>query len=178
MKVISIWQPFASLIVEGCKVFETRGWPAPASVIGTRIGIASTKNIMPAQRSHCEDEAFKEFYERTGLDEWIELPRGYLLGTVVIDSVELMTEELMEEVSAEEQSYGWWDLGNYAWRLTNPIKLAEPIPIRGKQGLFEWNGDLPSVHTGKVQPDEETGEASNPGRSERPQDIRRHLRAV
>jgi hypothetical protein len=149
MKVISIWQPFASLIVEGCKTFETRGWPAPASVIGTRIGIASTKNILPAQRAHCDDEDFVSHYERTGLVDWMELPRGHLLGTVEIDGVEIMTEEMMEEVSPEEQSYGWWESGFYAWRLIKPVKLSEPIPIRGMQGLFEWKGELPDVDHGK-----------------------------
>lgn len=146
MKAISIWQPFASLIVEGCKVFETRGWPAPASAIGTRIGIAATKTVLPAQRSHCEDEAFQAFYARTGLDDWQDLPRGVMLGTVEIDSVELMTEEMMEDVSAEEKSYGWWEPGNYAWRLTRPVKFTEPIPIKGMQGLFEWKGHLPRGH--------------------------------
>lgn len=178
MKVISIWQPFASLIVEGCKVFETRGWSAPASVIGTRIGIASTKNILPDQRKHCEDELFQKFYATTGMAPWQDLPRGMLLGTVEIDSVELMTEELMDEVSLEEQSYGWWSPGNFAWRLTKPVKLDEPIPIRGMQGLFEWKGKLPDVGGKQIQEDEGSSKEAGSGRQERPTDIRRHLRTV
>jgi hypothetical protein len=170
MKVISIWQPFASLIVEGCKIFETRGWPAPASVIGTRIGIAATKNIVPGQRSHCEDEDFKRFYARTGLPDWKELPRGVLLGTVKIDSVELMTEELMEDVSAEEQSYGWWEPGNFAWRLTERHKFLEPIPIRGMQGLFEWKGTLPDVE--RVYEAQEESQEIDPRRSHEAEIIR------
>ena len=178
MKVISIWQPFASLIVEGCKVYETRGWKAPDSIIGTRIGIASTKTVLPAQREHCADEKFKEFYERTGLDDWLDLPRGTLLGTVEVEGVELISEELLSEVSFEEMAYGWWTVGGYAWRLIKPIKLEEPIPIRGMQGLYEWKGDLPDVHTGKVQSHQKESHEVDQGRSQRPEDIRRHLRVV
>lgn len=151
MKVISIWQPFATLIVTGHKTFETRTWLAPASVIGQRIGIASTKSIRPEQRAHTEDPEFQRFYEHTALPRFEELPMGHLLGSAVLDSVELMTEEFLEEVSSEEQAYGWWDIGNYAWRLTAPQALARPIPIRGKQGLFEWTKNEKARETADPQ---------------------------
>lgn len=150
MKVISIWQPFASLLVGGYKVFETRTWPAPASILGKTIGIASTKGIKPAQRAYFEDVWFNVCYDTSGLPPFEELPCGYLLGTVTVDSVELMTEEFMDEVSRGEQAFGFWEVGNYAWRMTNPIKLAEPIPIRGSQGIYEWNGTLPDEHQAKI----------------------------
>lgn len=147
MKVISIWQPFASLIVKGCKVFETRSWAAPASIIGMNIGIASTKVITAGQRAHCADEDFKEFYDALGLPSFEKLPLGYLLGTVRVDSVELMTPEFMDEVSNEEKAYGWWSEGYYAWRLTDPVEFTHPIPIKGAQGLYEWKGNLDGQET-------------------------------
>lgn len=176
MKVISIWQPFASLIVEGCKVFETRSWSVPKYVIGTRIGIASTKTILPAQKAHCEDEVFRGWYAGTGLQDWKELPRGMLLGTVEVSSCHLMTPDFIEEVSDEEQAYGWWDEGNFAWALTKPRKLENPIPIRGMQGLYEWKGVLPDDQ-GVYTPEKE-GEEIGKGRSKRPEDIRGYLRTV
>jgi activating signal cointegrator 1 len=142
MKAISIWQPFASLIVTGCKIFETRTWAPPASLIGQRVAIASTKIILPAQRAHWADPEFQRFYAGTALPAPEELPRGYLLGHARLDSVELMDEELMEDVSPEEQSYGWWEPGNYAWRMVDPVALAHPIPVRGKQGIWVYEGDL------------------------------------
>ncbi len=39
MKALTIWQPWASLIVAGAKPFEFRGWRAPRSLIGQRIVI-------------------------------------------------------------------------------------------------------------------------------------------
>lgn len=139
MKAISIWQPFAGLIVKGYKVFETRTWAAPKSLIGQRIGIASTKTIKPEQKAHFADEEFQRHYSRLNLPQSIlDLHHGFMLGTVVLDSVELMTEEFMEEVSAEEQSYGWWSEGYYAWRLRDPVEFERPIPVRGAQGIYEW----------------------------------------
>jgi activating signal cointegrator 1 len=139
MRAISIWQPFATLIVKGDKIFETRTWAAPKSVIGQRIGIASTKTIKPEQRAHFADETFQTNYQRLLLPERIEdLPHGYMLGTAILDSVELMTPEFIEEVSNEEQSYGWWQEGHYAWRMVSPEMFPRPIPVRGAQGIWEW----------------------------------------
>lgn len=39
MKALTIWQPWASLIVAGAKPFEFRGWSMPRSMIGQRIVI-------------------------------------------------------------------------------------------------------------------------------------------
>lgn len=167
MKVISISQPFASLIVKGFKVCETRTWPAPASIIGQELGIASTKTVRPDAWAHVEMPEFQRFYGQTGLPPVEELVCGHLLGSVIVDSVELMTEEYLDDVSDEEKAYGWWNLGNYAWRLRNPRELKVPIAIRGAQGIYDWKGVMPS--------EEEERQAIG---AERPADIRRCLRAV
>lgn len=39
MKGLTIWQPWASLILAGAKPVEWRGWPAPAYLRGQRIAI-------------------------------------------------------------------------------------------------------------------------------------------
>ena len=39
MKALTIWQPWASLIMAGAKPYEFRGWRAPRSIIGQRIVI-------------------------------------------------------------------------------------------------------------------------------------------
>jgi hypothetical protein len=152
MKVISIWQPFASLAVKGFKCFETRTWPAPASIIGQTIGIASTKGLKPVQREYFEDERFAGFYASTGMPPLEELPCGYLLGTVTIDECLVMSEEFMDEVSDEEKAYGHWERGNFAWRLADLNPLEHPIPIRGAQGIYDWNGVLPNGSEAQVSP--------------------------
>lgn len=142
MRCISIWQPFATLLVKGFKVFETRSWAPPRSLIGQRIGIASTKVINPAQRQHFDDPNFRRFYDRILMpDDLIELPHGYLLGTAVLDSYELMTPEFLEDVSEEEKAYGWWAEGRYAWRMVDPAEFEQPVRVRGQQGVWVWHGN-------------------------------------
>lgn len=146
MKTISVWQPFAALLVSGFKIFETRTWPAPKSLIGQRIGIASTKVINPAQKAHFSSDDFRAFYERTMLpDDLKQMPNGYMLGTAVLEGCELMTEELLDDVSDEEKAYGLWDLGNWGWRMVDPVALEHPFPVRGQQGIWEWRGELPET---------------------------------
>lgn len=145
MKVISIWQPYASLLAHGFKLNETRSFPAPKALIGQRIGIASTKVIKPEQREPFADPTFCRYYFESNLPRRIEdLPCGYLLGTVLLHSCEPIDEEDLEEVTEEEQLYGWWKVGRYAWRMRDHKPLVEPIPVRGAQGIWLWdpNGTL------------------------------------
>lgn len=39
MKALTVWQPWASLIASGCKLYEFRGWLPPAELWGKRIAI-------------------------------------------------------------------------------------------------------------------------------------------
>jgi len=169
MKVISIWQPFATLVVRGYKIFETRGWAPPKSIIGQRIGIASTRNITRAQRDYFYSEHFKKFYERLDMPDLPYLPHGYLLGSVIVDSFQLMTPEFMDDVSNEEQSYGFWEVDRYAWRLREPREFIRPLIIRGQQGIYNYN-----LHGALL---DESAEQSEDYK-ERPKDIRSLLHVV
>jgi hypothetical protein len=140
MKVISIWQPWATLIVHGFKFFETRTWAPPRSVLGKEIGIAATKSLLPAQIAAYNDPEFQFFYKDLGLPPLDELPRGYLLGTATLDSYEVVTPDFLDDITREERAYGWFKEGGFAWRMLKPKLLEHPIPIKGAQGLYEWKG--------------------------------------
>lgn len=141
VKVISIWQPFASLIIEGHKFVETRGWAAPRSIIKSTIGIAATKVITPDQRAAVQDPLFARYYAETGLPSLDALPRGAILGTVYLNSCDLIDDETMEDVTEEERAFGWWTPGRYAWRLRYPQKYKYPISARGAQGVWDYFGN-------------------------------------
>ncbi|MFA9261830.1 MAG: ASCH domain-containing protein [Undibacterium sp.] len=151
MKVISIWNPWASLIVHGFKFIETRSWPAPKTVIGQRIGIASTKSVLPIQKEAFVDSKFQDFYYLSGLPDLQKLPNGYLLGTAILDSVDLMDQALVNDITEEERAFGFYALGRYAWRLRKPEPLSHPIPIQGKQGLFDFAGFDHEVDRGETR---------------------------
>jgi len=148
MKVISIWQPYASLLVHRHKLFETRSWAAPKSLIGQRIGIAATKIISPEQRALCQNPEFQQVYAATGLEQLEQLPLGCIVGSAVLNSCEVMTEDFIEDVTDEEQLFGVWEPGRYAWRMRDPVAFQIPLLARGQQGIWsfdEHNVLLPAI---------------------------------
>ena len=61
---------------------------------------------------------------------------------------ERMAEDKRETVgydyfvpSKKEIALGDWTPGRYAWKLANVKILQSPIPVKGKQGL--WNFEMP-----------------------------------
>lgn len=141
MRALTVWQPFASLIVNGCKTFETRTWPAPQALIGQRIAISAAARFTKEQQEFCDDPEFSSFYDNCGLGVCDGLERGVVLGSVLLHSVDRMDLQSFDRVSPEERAYGNWRHGDYAWRLTEPRVYDKPIPVRGMQGLWRWKDD-------------------------------------
>lgn len=146
MKVISIWQPYASLLIHGFKTIETRGWKAPERLIGTEICIASTKIITVDQRFAFNRPEFQRFYRETGLVALDDLPCGCVLGTVLLHSSEVIDEDIIDDITEEEYEFGWFTPGRYAWRVRNPKPFKVPVPARGKQGIWDWNPNISLIY--------------------------------
>lgn len=126
MKALSIRQPWAELILQGRKTMELRTWSTTY-----RGPIA----IHAAQR-------YKEAYCRLyGLDP-DQLVRGALVGTVEIVEVVPLDEASYLAHTAEHLRPGAWPGDLVGWRLANPLRLATPIPLRGRQGLFDVDDAL------------------------------------
>lgn len=141
LKAISIWQPYASLIVHGHKFTETRSWNAPKSLIGKRIAIASTKKIQPEQTALISNLEFMDHYDNTMMPFIKDLPMGYIVGTAILNSSDIMTEEDLNDITDEERMFGVWEVGRYAWRMRDPIFHQDPQQCKGQQGIWEWKED-------------------------------------
>ena len=139
MKALSIWQPWASLIICGMKKVETRSWPAPNDVRGHRIAIASTKTIRREQRNAADEPDFQRQYRASGLPPINDLPLGYILGTVMVVGCREMDSQLIQDLDAQEEALGVYGPGRFAWFLSDPEPLGKPIPVRGGQGLWNWS---------------------------------------
>jgi hypothetical protein len=129
MKALSLWQPWASLVIVGAKQYETRSWKT--SYRGTLVIHAALK-----WDAELETHAF-HFKAHLGapLDA---MPRGVALGTVEL--VEIITTEdalFKEGIDARERQFGDYSSGRWAWRLANPIAFPEPILCAGHQRLWE-----------------------------------------
>ena len=57
----------------------------------------------------------------------------------------ILEKGIMPEIKAalsehQEKLWGDYSPGRFAWVLQNPVMFDKPIPARGKQGWWEWEG--------------------------------------
>lgn len=158
MKALTVWQPWASLIVGGAKPYEFRGWRAPRSMIGQRIVIhAATKKIdrdelndmlMVLALRDRSDEIARSAAETCLLPEAaipilnqaLEglLPMACGLGSAIVGeprngldiAAEFGVPRANDSVRDEHANWGWPMLAIEVW--------PEPIPMRGAQGFWTW----------------------------------------
>lgn len=155
VKAISLWQPWATFMVQRytlndgdriAKANETRSWWT--SYRGPLV-IHAAKYRGPKVGDIYEDDTVEALMEIMGYkDDGSDLPYGALLGIVqVLDCVR--TETLDDELLFREEALGDYSPGRFAW-ITDPHKTKrfdEPIPYRGKQGLFNVDiADLPAKY--------------------------------
>ena len=76
MKVISLWQPWASLIACGAKPYETRDWAPPAALIGQTIAIHAAKKVDKDAAAMATDIMYGQFDNHGGLAERLEASWG------------------------------------------------------------------------------------------------------
>lgn len=125
MKVITLKQPWASLVATGYKKYEFRSWK-----INYRGDI-----LIHAGKSIDADAMNKV------KDLNLDYPNSKIIAIVHIDDCIQLTEKINKEICKENYKiYGNKDRIGYAWKLSNVRKIEIPEIISGKQGF--WNYDL------------------------------------
>jgi hypothetical protein len=141
MKAISLWQPWASLVVTGIKQYETRSWKPPENILGTRVAIHATQRWDEKLQRFTKtlEKRYPEEFELLHLI-WKFYPLGAVVGTVIVQGWET-TEEAREYVTGMEQNLGDYSDNRFAWKLIEPIGFNVPILCRGYQRIWSWNND-------------------------------------
>lgn len=144
MKALTLWQPWASLIAFGAKQIETRSWD-------TRyrgpLAIHAGKGFPLECRALCAEEPFRSALQAAEIPDWQALPLGAVVAVVTVadcrptgrtlSSYPFAPEWLPEEGSPE-RAFGDYRPGRYGWFLENILRLPEPVPAKGRQGLWNW----------------------------------------
>ena len=125
MKVISIKEPFATLIKDKVKIYENRSWKT------NYRGEIYIHAILSLSKSDNADTAKK--YLKTDINP------GYILCRCELVDCIPMTKDFIEHINKEtnESKYGRYEEGRYAWKLKVLEVLKEPIKAKGKLGI--WN---------------------------------------
>lgn len=139
MRCLSLWQPWAQLVVLGMKRWETRSW---STTHRGPLAIHAAKQRPPRPGAGEPGAAqLQALYNALFLVHSLRpehLARGCIVGAVVLDEV-VRTEHLLERETLGdlEAAAGNFAPGRFAWRMARPAALERPIPQRGFQGLFD-----------------------------------------
>ena len=158
MKALTIWQPWASLIMAGAKPYEFRGWRAPRSLIGQpivihasarKIDVEEVGSLFRLRNFRNIDAEHKLAWAETCLiadksqavfNQALEgtLPFAAGLGTAVIGEPRIGTE-IAEEFGVPRVNDSDRDQhANFGWPLTDIEVWNDPIPMKGRQGFWNW----------------------------------------
>lgn len=117
MKLLTIKQPWASLICMGIKDVENRTWRQD-SLLGERLLIMASKKD---ENMVATKERWREEYQRLVADRIVpplnELPKGVIIGYVDIVSI----EEVSDSIWAADSSH-------LKYVLKNPHLFQTPLP--------------------------------------------------
>lgn len=151
MRALTIWQPWASLIIVGAKPFEFRGWDFTVrepSLIGQRVVIHSgARPVKPREvldllrRVGREDDMTglvvdkaRELLQRVNAAHKCRLlPLAAGLGTAVLGRPR--NAGIIFGANVADSDRGAF---NFAWPLSSIEPFAAPIPCRGAQGFWTW----------------------------------------
>jgi hypothetical protein len=168
MKCLSLWQPWASLLVAGLKQVETRGWPIRHR--GPLL-IHAAKKWDETLAEMCLQAPFREAIAAFGVPpaphswttaDMLDKKRGWALpfGAIVgrVNVVECYPTEQVDVspmamptpnrgvnrilINSTEAAFGDYSPGRFAFLCENAVRFDEPIPFRGLQGLFDVPDDV------------------------------------
>lgn len=141
MKVLSIKEPHASLLLSPYKNIETRSWKT--NYRGEILLHAS--KTMPSAKGHPEItrliDLYRDWARHTG-------KRTYFLSGFIYAKAELvdcvqMTDENIRELKKHnptEFACGYYSPGRWMWKLKYIQPLDSIIRINGQLGLWDYNG--------------------------------------
>ena len=125
MKVLTLRQPWATLVAEGIKKYEFRSWKTNYR----------GKVLIHAGTGIDKDDMKK--YEHMNLD----FPSRRIIAVVEIEDCLELDEDLNKKIISENNiAYGHKIRTGYAWKLKNIKKIDYGKEVNGKLGL--WNIDL------------------------------------
>ena len=116
MKALTVRQPWASLIMAGVKDVECRSWNT------------SYRGELVIHAGLATDRDAAAFVLSIGAELPEDLPAGAILGTV----------RLVDVVTDSDSP--WAEAGKFHWILADPEPWTEPVPAKGRLGL--WNCDV------------------------------------
>lgn len=139
LRCLSYWQPWASLHVAGFKLHETRGYPTKVrGAVALHASKTLVRQVEPQLDLLCT-LAFGADWREPGV-----LPLGCvvavadLTGCYRADHLAEGRPPLLPAIRECDWLSGNYADGRWGWRMDRVRALREPLPLKGKQGWFQW----------------------------------------
>lgn len=152
MKALTVWQPWADLICAGAKPWEFRGWKVPAAIVGQRIAIHAAARPLKDGEVSALIRELERGSDCGGLIaekalpvlEWAHAwpqtcPLSHIVCTAIIGAA-ISPREIAPHLGLVMNDSDRDEHFNFAWPLTEIEALQPPIPARGRQGFWNWEG--------------------------------------
>lgn len=153
MKVLSLKQPWASLVAIGAKKWETRSWkPSTAMhyiLQNDGMLIHSSAKFGKMEAGLMTFPPFAQYRDEIGA-----FPLGNIICWVRVGRI-IPTSDWLEEFKQHKHTYPWeerefgnYESGRWAWELTELVKFDNPIPAKGALSLWDHYGErIPELLT-------------------------------
>ena len=140
MKALSVMQPWATLIALGAKRIETRSWSThhrgPLAIHASGRMNRDALLSLHEQRIR-EALAAGGYREGSGpTSNPFGLPLGALLAVVTLVDIQRIPQGNIPD--EPERTFGDYAPGRFAWIIEDVRPLPEPVPAKGRLGLWQW----------------------------------------
>ncbi|HXR84310.1 MAG TPA: ASCH domain-containing protein [Hanamia sp.] len=151
MKVISLLQPWATLVVIGAKKIETRSW-------NTKFRGPILIHASASKKTYCRDLMldFQQEFSELNLPSYKNLPFGAIIGKVDLKStVESQfcffgnefstdsTDNITHVITEQELAFGDYSPARYGWLLSDPVSFKDHhYPVKGSLGLWNFEPEI------------------------------------
>lgn len=152
MKAISLHQPWATFIAMKWKTIETRTHARFKSLVGQRIAIhAAKKDVrVPASLYEYLPEALKNSLQLSNVILFMDINRGKILCTVRVvkarwapNVVRLRGSRQVDfDLRKKWNEQAMCEVGGKFLLFLDEIEPIDPIPFRGRQGIFNVPDEL------------------------------------
>jgi hypothetical protein len=153
MKILTLFEPWATLMSISAKRIETRPWRTPyrghLAIHSAKGGLSKSEFL-----KLCENPIFynalceSSFFAREVCGDWRDLygcfPRGCIVGVVnLVDCLPTVSDVCRSGVfedypdldTPRERAFGNYEEGRYGWVTEKAFLLPDPVPFKGSQGL-------------------------------------------
>ena len=127
MRILTLWEPWATLMALGEKRIETRSW---STRYRGPLAIHAAKGGM-------RDEQFMEICRQPFFRESLacrKLYPGHIVAVVDLHDCK-PSYDIWIFLTEKEKAFGDYATWRYGWVTNGVFRLPEPIPYKGSQGL-------------------------------------------